>query len=250
MESAPKVVIADNIDSIVFPSGDDERPGAIHGRSVHLIESTRRNLVGDLGVPDERIYTAAKGPQGTMRIVRFLFDLKKSRAIAKDSKTLVVVPGRLSNGWGDLVKRIYRYIASNHLTSKQDIKSAASNIADVLKRIEEIREQVTSGEVLNFDVVVPRELLGRAMSLLETETILPDTADIRNEVQKMVMIVLLTNGADYLFEGRMAADPSVGLIDDALLTQTVGDNPTLLRDAVLRALDRRSPPKPAEPVVK
>ncbi len=179
------------------------------GRDTYMEHRIRVLNLERLGIPERRITTSRRDKllEGSLETVMALSGRLDA---APDSLNLVVFSGRIDDGWHALVKRTYE--AVHRRTGDDQIEAHLAGLNVIFERIEAVRSEFTRGREFDPKLAVTR--------LLSTVPRLP--ADLVREVQKHVMLVMLSDGEDFVREGQIAAE--LGVIDGAFPTlETVKD---------------------------
>lgn len=159
-----------------------------------------RDVLGGLNIPAQKVITEHRGELLTS--ARQTAELLGDRLIeAPDALDLVVFSGRVDDGWQELVVRAYEVIGQR--AGQDGIEHHLAALGDIFRRIGAVRSDFAKSDTFDPRNAV-RQLAGKVPTL---------PPDLMAAVQKRVMLVMLSNGKDFVREGQLATE--LGILDGA-----------------------------------
>ena len=170
------------------------------GRESKLPAFSRRDVLGRLGIPAEKMITDYRGEPLTS--AGQTAALLKDRLVeAPDSLDLLVFSGRVDDGWQELVVRAHEVIGRG--AGQNGIEHHLAALGDIFSRIGAVRSDFETSEEFNPSIAV-QQLVGKVPTL---------PPDLTAAVQRRVMLVMLSDGKDFVREGQLATE--LGILDGA-----------------------------------
>lgn len=180
------------------------------GKSTNFDTRMRRIVLGKLGIPKQKAITEYRGELLTS--ARQTAEVLSGRLDeAPDALDLVVFSGRVNDGWHELVARAYEAIGRKIGYGNIEVHLAA--LDEIFKRIGAVRAAFSMGR--KFDPAKAVVQIGDAVPKLP--------AMLVQAVQRRVILVMLSDGEDFVREGQLAAQ--LGMIDGAFDTLETTQNP-------------------------